>query len=66
MSDSLVSGLPWVLITIIGVIALGFALIYGIYMWRQRRLRRQPGSVERAPGPAAKGQRPAGEDRRAA
>jgi uncharacterized iron-regulated membrane protein len=65
MTDNLASGLPWVLITIVGVIALGFALIYGIYMWRQRRLQRQPGSLERAPGPAPKGRPPAGDDRRA-
>jgi uncharacterized iron-regulated membrane protein len=53
MSADLSSGLPWVIIDIVGVAILGLVAIYGIVMWNRRRVKTPPGPAH-APGPATK------------
>lgn len=64
--EELFAGLPWILVTVLGIAALGIALAYGTGQWRQRRLDRPRGTVGRAPGPAPEGSRSGPDDRRAA
>ncbi|HET9902108.1 MAG TPA: hypothetical protein VFQ27_00190 [Xanthobacteraceae bacterium] len=51
---SLTSGLGWIIIDIAGVALLAFAAIYGILMWRRRRLTRPAETIGQQPGPAPK------------
>ena len=51
--ENLGSGLPWLLITVAGVAALGIALVYGTINWQSRRQANSPGPAG-APGPATK------------
>ncbi len=66
MNEPFLAGWFWVLVTVIGFAALAIAMAYATSMWRERRRMRQPGSLERSPGPAPKGAPPADDDRRAA
>jgi predicted MFS family arabinose efflux permease len=60
------AGWFWVILTVAGVAMLALAMIYGTTRWRERRKMREPGSVERQPGPAPKDAVPSDDDRRAA
>jgi hypothetical protein len=51
---SLTSGLGWVIMDVAGVVVLAVAAIYGIVMWRKRRLARRPETIGHEAGPAPK------------
>jgi hypothetical protein len=51
--ENLSSGLPWILVTVLGVAALAAAFIYGTLNWRQKREANLPGPAT-APGPTPK------------
>jgi uncharacterized iron-regulated membrane protein len=66
MTEPFLAGWFWVLLTVLGIIALAVAMVYATTMWGQRRRMREPGSLERAPGPAPKDAPPSDDDKRAA
>lgn len=51
---SLTSGLGWIIMDIAGVVVLAVVAIYGIVMWRKRRLGSRPDTIGHQPGPAPK------------
>lgn len=66
MTEPFLAGWFWFLLTVLGFVALAFAMVWATAMWSQRRKMREPGSLERSPGPAPKGTPPADDDKRAA